>query len=576
MGIHKVPYWNSEVSSFQSHLSYGRGMEDNPVSGADSADDLDDCDSTESGCELGMVEGQLCSIPYELFDLPDLRGILSVDTWNSCLTEEERYSLSAYLPDMDQQNFWLTMSELLGGSDIYFGNPMDMFFKRLKAGFYPPKVARLRESLLFLQRRKHYHSLISYHDKMVQMFIDMRRAWDQCDQGTGVGARLNIWKTRRKCKDVNLLDLNTVPKDGTVSSGDDELICHLSKRMKGMLSVRADRVLPTPSAKGKNFISPNCTAKGVLKVKASGSGSIYNQSNKIILGDVVDQFQPKGLLKIVPKIPPFYQSEQSKFASRQPPPVPMIGAQVWQDRKFCSLPPSTYLWKRGGISELPLLWQNVGGSKAHATSDQPSDQPQYILSQLDDTLGGSRYSHSSDKNINREVESSDLGKCKLFGHDVEMDPNEESESLIDMIGAKRHSVDDKYLWQKFDMGSTGFSDRYVGSYPFSTQYHDLHQRTRALQNENSSIHSRIPAGVSRTSDVGIGMPAMSLPPSNQIKSASDIRNEKSKGCKDEHMLPLTYKRRKSQAKLKSSGIGNKLMKGSDTDMRSGNPEEANQ
>ncbi|RVW97545.1 hypothetical protein CK203_046508 [Vitis vinifera] len=65
-------------------------LEENQASGTSFEDDSDDCEFEEVRCELGVVEGQLCNIPFELYDLPDLREILSLDTWNSCLTEDER------------------------------------------------------------------------------------------------------------------------------------------------------------------------------------------------------------------------------------------------------------------------------------------------------------------------------------------------------------------------------------------------------------------------------------------------------------------------------------------------------
>lgn len=74
-----------------------------PILGADSGDDSDEYGLAKFDCELGMVEGQMCNIPYELYDLPDLRDILSLETWNTCLIEEERFQLAAYLPDMDQR-----------------------------------------------------------------------------------------------------------------------------------------------------------------------------------------------------------------------------------------------------------------------------------------------------------------------------------------------------------------------------------------------------------------------------------------------------------------------------------------
>ncbi|KAJ6675105.1 DNA-BINDING PROTEIN-LIKE [Salix viminalis] len=120
MGIQKV-FHRSSSSDKLSCVFNGevKLMRDNPVLGADSGNDSDDCELAELNCELGMVE------------------------------EEERFHLSAYLPDMDQEMFCLTMKELFDGSEIYFGNPLDEFFKKLKAGFYPPKVACFREGLQF-------------------------------------------------------------------------------------------------------------------------------------------------------------------------------------------------------------------------------------------------------------------------------------------------------------------------------------------------------------------------------------------------------------------------------------------
>lgn len=533
MGKQKIPHWKSKVSSSRSRVSHGKGMEDNPVAGADSTEGLDHCDSVDVNCELGMVDGEICSIPYELYDLPDLREILSLDTWNECLTEEERYSLTANLPDMGQQSFLLTMRELLGGSNLYFGNPVDMFFERLKAGFYPPKVASLREMQLCLESRKHYHSLRSYHDRMAQMYEDMRRMWNQCDKDSSVEVKLNMWKTKRKRNDVNLLDLNLLPADGNFSSDEDELLCNFSKRVKSLGSSRANSALTSSSANGMNFISPNSSRKGVLKVKSSRNGLIYNQKKKVVLGEIVDQFRPKGLLKVVPRLPPSNQPDQTKLAARHP--ELLIGSQGLQDFKFSPLTPSTYSWETGALVEPPVLWQhNVGSSKAHTLLEQP----QFILSQQGN-LGSSRYYHSSDQNIYSEAEIPSLGKCKLFGHDLEVH-NGAHESLVDMIGAKRRI--------------------------FSSQSLGVLQHSRAMQDENTSIGSRILAGVSKFSEIGIGMKETSI-------GENVIHPENSERISDKRMLPLTYKRRKPQTDLNSSSIGNKLIKGSNP--RSATPEDSN-
>ncbi|XWS31933.1 hypothetical protein CRYUN_Cryun23aG0118200 [Craigia yunnanensis] len=567
MGIQKICHWKSGVSSCHGLLKgQGKGKEDNPVYGPDSGDDLDDCDFWGISCELGMVEGQICSIPYELFDLPDLREILSLDTWNSCLTEEERFSLSAYLPDMDEWTFWLTMKELFTGGDMYFGNPMDTFFKRLKGGFYPPKMTCLRESLQFLERRKYYHALRSYHDKMTQMFFDMRRLWDECDMSSGIEERLYMWRTRRKCGDANLLDLNAVPHDGYLLNEDansDAVMCHLPKRMKTWESVRAKNIIPSPSANGMNIIAPNCSTKGVLKIKTSGN-AIHNHNQKMVVGDISEQCRPvpKGLLKVVPKVP-FVQPQLSKVFSRRSQTASLVGAQDLQDCTISYSPASAYLGNAGGFSGSPFLWQKVAGSKMN------TEQSQCMLNRQDSALRSSRYLQNSSENVRKEVDIADLGKHKLFEHDEES-----------VIGSKRFKFDGQNLWQNFDVGKKGLLERSLESYPFADQYHEGERQTRFLQKECITILPRVPEAVSRDSGIRGGMQEKLMAFPNHMKSTSDftVENSESKPSVSERLKydlthPLTYKRRKPQDK-NSSGISDSLITG--TNLRSDSPKEPNQ
>ena len=567
MGIQKICRWKSGVSSCHGLLKgQSKGKEDNPVYGPDSGDDLDDCDFQGISCELGMVEGQICSIPYELFDLPDLREILSLDTWNSCLTEEERFSLSAYLPDMDEWTFWLTMKELFSGDDMYFGNPMDTFFKRLKGGFYPPKMTCLRESLQFLERRKYYHALRSYHDKMAQMFLDMRRLWDECDMSAGVEERLYMWRTRRKCGDGNLLDLNAVPNDGYLLNEDvnsDAIMCHLPKRIKTWESVRAKNIVASPSANGMNIVAPNCSRKGVLKVRTSGD-AIHNQ--KMVVSDISEQCRsvPKGLLKLVPKVPSVLP-QLSKVFSRRSQTALLVGAQDLQDCKVSYSPASAYLGNTGDFSGSPFLWQKVAGSKMNP------EQSQCMLNCQDSALRSSRDLQNCSENISKEVDVADLGKHKLFEHDEES-----------VIGSKRYRFGDQNLWQNFDMGKKGLFKRSLESYPFADQYHDRVRQTRILKKDCITILPRVPEAVSRESGIGGGMQEKLMVFPNEMKSPSGFNIENSEKpsnssvserLKYDLTLPLTYKRRKTQAK-NSSGFTNSLITG--TGLRSGSPKESNQ
>ncbi|KAK8711418.1 hypothetical protein V6N13_146700 [Hibiscus sabdariffa] len=570
MGIQKICLWKSGVSSCHGRFPgslQGEGKEkedDDPLNGEDSGDDLDDCDFEGIGYELGMVEGQICSIPYELFDLPDLREILSLETWNSCLTEEERFSLTAYLPDMDEWTFWLTLKDLFSGSDIYFGNPMDTFFRRLKSGFYPPNISCLRDALQFLERRKYYHAIRSHHHKMVQMFIDMRSLWDECDMSAGIAERLYMWRTRIKCGDANanLLDLNAMPNDGCLVNEDvnlDAIMSHLPKRMKIWESIKEKAYVAVASVNGMNTIAPNCSTKGVLKVKTAGNVS-HNHNQKMVVGDISEQCQsvPKGLLKVVPKVPPVLP-QVSKVFSRRSQKALRVGAQDLQVCTVPNLPAPSYLRNAGNFSGSPFLCQKVSGSQTNPK------QSQSMLIHQDSALRSHRYLQNSSENRSEEVDIADLGKHKLF----ELDEDS-------IIGTKRHKFSQN-LRQNIDTGKKG-----LFSYPFTNQYHDGERQTRILQKECTTILPRVPEAVlSSGIEGGNGMTDKLIAFPNQMKNPRDFEVENSekpsKPSGSEHKyditLPLTYKRRKPQAKS-SSGFTNSRITG--TDKRSDNPNESNQ
>ncbi|XP_021897263.1 uncharacterized protein LOC110814188 [Carica papaya] len=567
MGILKINHKLSGASSYCNQTSYpsnlkGTGMEDNLALGTESGDDCDDCALTDVNCELGMVDDQLCIIPYELYDLPHLRDILSLETWNLCLTEEERFLLSAYLPDMDQQTFFLTMSELLGGSDVFFGNPLDKFFRRLKGGFYPPKVACYRECLQFFQKRKYYHSLISYHDKMVQMFKDMGRVWDECEMKVGVTERLYMWSKNRKRRDVDLLDLNTVPTDGYILNEDvksDAIVCLLSNKVKSMESKRPNNILPS--------LVPSCGARGVLKVKASKNSAFHNRTPKIFR-DISEEGRTvaKGLLKVVPK-GPAVRPMQPNVMPRRLQPISLVRTQGSEHFTSSPLPTSTYPGNVGGLIELPSLWQNVGGSKVHSIPEFPK----CVLNHEELTLRSSGDVQSSTRKINREMDLfddiDDSGKHKLFG------------------GDERKGFNGEHWCKKLGTINKEFCPKSLEQCPFAIPYYQLEPHLHTIPKERISIHSRLPEVIPRISDIGSVPRERAISTSSfQINGQNDAsirkldnlssNHSESVRIKDEAVLPLTYKRRKGQLKLNCEDLSKSVTAGAD--LEPGNPKESNQ
>ncbi|KAL7127371.1 hypothetical protein ABFS83_14G248600 [Erythranthe nasuta] len=182
-------------------------------SGAGS-DDFDLLELGETGEEFCQVEDQTCSIPYELYDLPGLKHLLSMEVWNECLTEEERFGLARYLPDMDQENFVVTLKELFAGDNLHFGSPVDKLFDMLKGGLCEPRVALYRRGWKFFQRRQHYHNLRKHQNSMVNSFCQMRDTWLNY-RGYSIEEKLRVLNIMKSEK--SLMNESSDPEE----SGDD-------------------------------------------------------------------------------------------------------------------------------------------------------------------------------------------------------------------------------------------------------------------------------------------------------------------------------------------------------------------
>ncbi|KAJ8898732.1 hypothetical protein K2173_004909 [Erythroxylum novogranatense] len=576
MGIQKIGHriFNCSKSAYP-FKSAAKEWEDSPCFGFDFEDDPDDCDLEESSCEISMVEGELCSIPYDLYGLPNLREILSLDTWNSCLTEKERLYLSAYLPDMDQQTFQWTMKELLGGSDMLFGNPVDTFFKRLKGGFYPPKVACLRQGLLFLQKKMYYHSLRSHHTKMIKMFIEMRNIWDLCDRSPGVEERISIWKKRRKQRDAYLLDLNKFPKDDNVLNKEVNLDL---RELKSLQTEGIKDNLHGVSANFKRYVGKTCLAKGVWKVNphVNSSVRIHNPVNGAL------RSVPKGVLKILPKVPsyPEVQSAELLRAARQDFLIKTQGVTGFQ---FSALPAYVHLPGASALYE-SHLWQKIDGRSEHSTLNQSH----CVLNQQDSVAGTINAPESSTKKVKKDAHS-DVSipvECKMIGGDVGIHLANKYELSMDPVYAGMPVFSGKEFWLNMSTGSSDFPLKCFELHPFDTQYRGGEQCLAPTKNEFISSQAKITQAVPRMSDIGHGeeekIMTSSLDQLTGNSNCTNVRESKqllgksslSRGFKDGTVPPLTYKRRKVLSKVNPSDSNKTLTMRED--LISAVPEEPNQ
>ncbi|GMI81816.1 NUCLEAR FACTOR KAPPA-B-BINDING-LIKE PROTEIN 1 [Hibiscus trionum] len=220
---------------------------DDADSGAGS-DDYDLLELGETGAEFCQVGISTCSVPFELYDLPGLEDVLSLDVWNECLSDEERFSLTKFLPDMELDTFMRTLNDLLKGDNFHFGSPIKKLFDMLKGGLCEPRVTLFREGLNFFQKRQHYHHLRKNHNNMLVNLCQIRDAWVKC-RGYSIEERLRVLNIMRSQK--SLMHEKLEDEDSESSKREDLGDGLWSKRVK-------DRKAPQQTARYFDYeVEPN-------------------------------------------------------------------------------------------------------------------------------------------------------------------------------------------------------------------------------------------------------------------------------------------------------------------------------
>ncbi|CAJ1956048.1 unnamed protein product [Sphenostylis stenocarpa] len=263
---------------------------DDADSGAGS-DDFDLLELGETGAEFCQIGNQTCSIPLELYDLVGLEDVLSVDVWNDCLSEEERFELSKYLPDMDQETFVRTLKEVFTGCNLHFGSPIKKLFDMLKGGLCEPRVALYREGMSSFQKRRHYHLLRKHQNNMVSNLCQIRDAWLNC-RGYSIEERLRVLNIMRSQK-----SLMYEKEDLEVDSSDEE-------SGEGVWS-------------RKNKDRKTSQKMGRYPFHGVGSGSDIHPRvrSAAIEQDKFGKQNPKGILKLAGSKPPSVKDPTGRVSS---------------------------------------------------------------------------------------------------------------------------------------------------------------------------------------------------------------------------------------------------------------------
>ncbi|KAL4587619.1 hypothetical protein LXL04_000491 [Taraxacum kok-saghyz] len=249
-------------------------------------DDYDDCDSGagsddfdllelgETGEEFCQIGDQTCSIPFELYDLPGLGDILSMNVWNDVLTEDERISLTKYLPDMDQEHFMRTMKELFTGSNFHFGVPINKLFDMLKGGLCEPRVSLYRQGLGFFQKHKHYHVIKKHQNTMVNNLVSIRDAWTKC-RGYSIEEKLRVLNIMKSQKSLMYEKMEELETDSSEYEESTEGLWSSKKPKDNRKQKRAHYPEPTNKQNPKGTLKVSGSKMSEVKPGPSGSTRAY-------------------------------------------------------------------------------------------------------------------------------------------------------------------------------------------------------------------------------------------------------------------------------------------------------------
>ncbi|KAL8525560.1 hypothetical protein ACS0TY_014975 [Phlomoides rotata] len=283
------------------------------------SDDFDLLELGETGEEFCQVGDQICSIPSEIYDLPGLKDVLSMEAWNELLTEGERFKLARFLPDMDQEDFMITLKELFSGDNLHFGSPLDKMFEMLKGGLCEPRVALYRQGLNFFQRRKHYHNLKKYQNTLVYNIYQMRNAWQSC-WGYSTEEKLhllNIMKSQKILMNENKEELGgekatiygvAVHRDQDFPQVVANRKCGVSKIWKRHPGARANedidsfRGVSISERNDLNYLGGNKAIDQLSDIKVltampSNMGSIYDGGKRVKHADNIQKFIAENQMK---------------------------------------------------------------------------------------------------------------------------------------------------------------------------------------------------------------------------------------------------------------------------------------
>ncbi|KAF5944210.1 hypothetical protein HYC85_018287 [Camellia sinensis] len=150
-------------------------------------------------------------VPHEIFELDNLKEVLSYEVWKTHLSENERHYLMQFLPmgaEMHQ-----VVQELFVGDNFHFGNPF-IKWQVLIFGVILFVLVTFIVMLFFIrnnvsrQVRNHTTELKKYHKGMVGNLLTWKENWASCCKDPEKEIVRKIWRSRKQVERNMSTDAN--------------------------------------------------------------------------------------------------------------------------------------------------------------------------------------------------------------------------------------------------------------------------------------------------------------------------------------------------------------------------------
>ncbi|KDP41864.1 hypothetical protein JCGZ_26882 [Jatropha curcas] len=122
------------------------------------------------------IVADVLAIPQEIFEVKNLKEVLSYEVWRTHLSENERKYLKQFLPrGSDAEE---VVHALLSGDNFHFGNPFLKWGSSLCSGNLHPDAVVRQEECIKADKKAYYSEIQNYHNDMIKYLQKLKETWE--------------------------------------------------------------------------------------------------------------------------------------------------------------------------------------------------------------------------------------------------------------------------------------------------------------------------------------------------------------------------------------------------------------